>query len=646
MSLKQDKRIVTISSPLGGDTLVFRHMTGQEELGRLYEYRIEMLSEDDTLSYTDLLGKSVTVSIEAEGQATRHINGYVTEFNYSGTIDRYSIYHATISPWLWFLTRTTDCRIFQEKTATDIIQEVFRDNGFSDFELTTTRTPHQRKYCVQYRESDFDFVSRLMEEEGIYYYFNHADGTHSMVMTDSISSHDNVGDILYYPPDQKRRDEQHIEQWQTRAQVKTGKYVATDYDFFSPTKSLETRSANPGGYDQSEQECFDFPGKYYETGTGNELSRVRLEELQSQTEVGLGQGNSSKLANGKIFKLTEFPREDQNTEYLIIKSRLDIKSDHYISQTVPDGQETDNVLVCNFTTIKRTVPFRTESITPKARVDGPQTALVVGPSSEEIYTDEHGRVKVQFHWDRLGKSNENSSCWVRVSHNWAGKKWGGVFLPRIGQEVIVDFLEGDPDRPIVTGRVYNGDNNPPYDLPANKTQSGVKSRSSKQGTDDNFNELRFEDKKGSEEVYFHAEKDFNRVVENDDTLKVGFEKMDPGSQTVDIYKDRTTKLETGSDDLTVFKDKTTTVETGNDKLQVKQGNHDILVDLGKSYYEAMQSIELKCGASSIKLEPAKITIKSTMIEVKADAKLDAESPMTTVKGTAILTLQGGLIKIN
>ncbi|OMH38671.1 type VI secretion system Vgr family protein [Motiliproteus sp. MSK22-1] len=648
MPITQSERIISIQSPLGSDTLVFQRMTGQESLGQLFEYKLEMLSEDHSIQFTDLLGQNITVELEAENEETRYFNGFVSQFDYSGTVDRYSIYHAKIRPWLWFLTRTADCRIFQELNATDIIQEVFRDNGFSDFELSVSRSCTPREYCVQYRESDFDFVSRLMEEEGIYYYFKHESSKHTLVLTDDISSHENSGKILYYPPDQDRRDEQHIDHWRTKTQVRSGKYVADDFDFVKPKQDLESRSANPGGHEQSDKEIYDYPGNYYEKGLGDDLTRIRLEELQSVAEVGRGRGNSSKITTGKLFELSDYPREDQNTEYLVTETQLDIWSDQYISQSASSESNTrEDVLRCKFRTLKRTTPFRSPSITPKTRVKGPQTAIVVGPSGEEIYTDKHGRVKVQFHWDRLGKSDENSSCWIRVSQNWAGKRWGGVFLPRIGQEVIVDFLEGDPDRPIITGRVYNGDNTPPYGLPANKTQSGIKSRSSKEGSEDNFNELRFEDKKGQEEVYFHAEKDFNRVVENDDTLKVGFDKMDPGDQTIDIYNNRTVTIDQGDDTLTVKTgDRTDTIEKGDDTHTVKLGNLTVNVNAGKSYHEAAQSIELVCGASSIKLEPAKISIKSPQIEIKADAKLDAESPMTTVKGTAVLTLKGGVILIN
>ncbi|OMH25758.1 type VI secretion system Vgr family protein [Motiliproteus sp. MSK22-1] len=587
MSITQSDRIISIESPLGADVLVFRRMTGHESLGKLFEYNLEMLSEDSNIRYTDILGQNLTVILEAEDGGIRYFNGFVSQFDYTGTSDRYAVYKATIKPWLWFLTRTADCRIFQDQDVTAIVQAVLRDNGFSDFELAVSRTCVTRKYCVQYRETDFSFISRLLEEEGIYYYFRHQAGKHILVLTDDISSHESSGTILYYPPEQDRRDEQHVDYWQTHTKVKSGKYVATDFDFIKPKKSLESRSSSPGSYDHSDDEIFDYPGKYYEKGPGDSLTRIRLEEIQAVAEQGDGRGNTSKITTGKLFELSNYPRIDQNIEYLVTETELEICSDDYISQSassshspVPSEANTvaetsiddpvKDVYRCQFKALKQTIPFRSESVTRKTRVEGPQTAIVVGPAGEEIYTDEHGRVKVQFHWDRYGTSDENSSCWIRVSQNWAGKQWGAVFLPRIGQEVIVDFLEGDPDRPIITGRVYNGDNPTPYGLPANKTQSGIKSRSSKGGSGDNFNELRFEDKKGVEEIYFHAEKDFNRVVENNDTLKVGFSKKEPGDQTIDINNDRTETV--GHNE---------TISIGNDRTETVANNETINIGVNR-----------------------------------------------------------------
>jgi type VI secretion system secreted protein VgrG len=311
---------------------------------------------------------------------------------------------------------------------------------------------------------------------------------------------------------------------------------------------------------------------------------------------------------------------------------------------------------CKFEAIGSQRPFRSASITPKPVVKGPQTALVVGKSGEEIWTDQYGRVKVQFHWDRLGEKNENSSCWLRVAQIWAGKQWGAIHIPRIGQEVIVDFLEGDPDQPIVTGRVYNSEQKVPYDLPANQTQSGLKSRSTKEGTAELFNELRFEDKKDEEQIYFHAQKNFDRVVENNDTLKVGFEKKDKGNQTIDIYNDRTVTLEKGHDKLQIKEgNRTELIDKGNDELTIAQGNNTITIsqgnltikiDAGKASIEAAQEILLKVGNSSITIKPAAIELASVNIKSTADGQLEATGAQAKVTGSGMLDLNGGTIMMN
>jgi len=588
-------------------------MSANENLSQLFEYELELLSEDGEIKHESLLAKNITVTLENDDGSKRYFNGYISRFAYAETADRYYLYRATLRPWLWFLSLTADCRIFQNKKIPDIIQQVFRDNGFSDFELSLSGTYREWEYCVQYRETDLSFVTRLMEQEGIYYYFKHNKDKHLLVLADSVSAHKNVGDILYFPPDQHdRRKEEHIESWHLTSEVRPGKYVTDDFDFEKPKAELEARSANPAGHPLADKEIYDYPGEYIETSNGNNYARIRLEELQASYETAVASGDSRKISAGALFKLSDYPREDQNREYLVTSANYQVNSDEYVSSSA--STEKTKTFTCEFSAMARTRPYRPPQVTPKPTVQGPQTAVVTGPSSEEIHTDKHGRVKVQFHWDRLGKRDENSSCWIRVAQPWAGKQWGGVFLPRIGHEVIVDFLEGDPDCPIITGSVYNAETKPPYSLPTNKTQAGLKSRSSMDGNADNFNELRFEDKVGEEEVYFHAEKDFNRIVENDDSLKVGFEKKDPGDQTVEIYNNRTT-----------------TIKQGNDSLTVSSGDRSVKVNAGKITEEAAKSIELKVGGSSIKIEPAKITIKAPQITIQAD-------------GT--LTLQGGMIKIN
>ena len=538
--ITQANRPITVKTPLGKDKLLFGRMSAREALSRPFEFDLELLSEDHDIKLEDVLGQPLTVYFELPDKGrTRHFNGICTHFSYTGPSSGLGRYRAVLRPWFWLLTRTTDSRIFQNKTAPDIVKQVFKDQGFDDFEDRLSRSYREWEYCVQYRESDFNFVSRLLELEGIYYYFLHEDGKHTLVLSDPDSSHDKVPDyeeVPYYRPDEAaRRERDHISDWSVARDTQPGRYTLRDFDFVKPKADLEARINSDFKHPYGDFEVYDYPGGYFAGDDGKAYAEVRLEELHAQHERARGLGDAGGLAAGALFKLTNYPRDDQNREYLILSTDLELASDAYDSGGGGDGPHCR----VGFAALDGKTPFRPARATPKPAVQGPQTAMVVGPSGDEIWTDEHGRVKVQFPWDREGQEDENSSCWIRVSQPWAGKGWGAVAIPRIGQEVIVDFIEGDPDRPIVTGRVYNGEAKVPYALPANATQTGIKSRSSKDGTADNFNEIRFEDKKGEEEIYVHAEKDMNRVVENNDTLRIGFEKQDQGDQIIEIFHNRT-----------------------------------------------------------------------------------------------------------
>jgi len=412
---------------------------------------------------------------------------------------RYGLYRATLSPWLWFLTRTSDCRIFQNMTVPAIIEQVFHDHGFNDFIPTKLSGSYRTwEYCVQYRETDFNFVSRLMQQEGIYYYFTHENGKHTLVLADNPGSHSTFSgydQVPYYPPDvQEFRERDHIYEWTVEKQVQSGAYALNDFDFMAPRKNLRTLASTPKDHAMADLPMYDYPGDYTEASDGNAYSAVRLQELLAQHEILRGQGIARGLAVGYLFSLTHYGREDQNRKYLIVSAVHDLQSDTYESVA---GIDAAKPYVGRITAIDAQQQYRAPRINPKPVVQGPQTAIVVGASGDEIHTDQYGRVKCQFHWDRYGEANQNSSCWIRVAQSWAGKKWGTLYLPRVGHEVIVDFLEGDPHRPIITGRVYNDINKPPYTLPDNKTMSTLKSLSSTGG--DGFNEFRFEDKKGSEQ---------------------------------------------------------------------------------------------------------------------------------------------------
>lgn len=543
MAATQKNRIASVKSPLGEDVLLFRQMTASEELGRLYEFNLELLSSNESIKMEDVLGRKITVRLALRQGGERFFNGYVTRFAQIERVGGFAQYQATLRPWLWFLTRTSDCRIFQDKTIPQIIKEIFREHGFSDFR-EALHSYQPKGYCVQYRETDFNFVSRLMEQEGMYYFFEHADDKHTLVMADSRSAHHAISPetLPYLHADESSvRERDHVAEWYLSQEIQPGVFALNDFDFEKPkasnSGSLKVKSTTKREHAQANYEIYDYPGEYVKADDGENYAKTWLESLQTQHERLRGRADARGMAVGGLFKLAEYPREDQNREYLITSANYTFGTEDYeTGKSTPDVEYS-----CSFNAIPSKQPFRSARTTPKPFVQGPQTAIVVGKAGEEIWTDKYGRVKVQFHWDRYGKADENSSCWVRASHPWAGKNWGAIAVPRMGQEVIVDFLEGDPDQPIITGRVYNADQMPPWDLPANATQSGVLSRSSKGGSGANANAIRMEDKKGAEQLWIHAEKNQDIEVENDETHWVGHDrkKTIDNDETTLVKHDRT-----------------------------------------------------------------------------------------------------------
>ncbi|MES9939059.1 MAG: type VI secretion system tip protein TssI/VgrG [Candidatus Thiodiazotropha sp. 6PLUC2] len=600
MAFTQSNRQVRIKTPLGPDELLILRMEAREELGRLFEFNIDLLSDNEEIAHDDLLGKQMTVELDLVDGGMRYFNGFVSQFTQIGHIAFFAHYRATLRPWFWFLTRTSDCRIFQNKKVPDIIKEVFQDNGFSDFEDNTSGTYREWEYCVQYRETDFNFLSRLMEQEGIYYYFAHVSGKHTLVLCDSYSSHSPLeayAEIPYVPPSEQgsTRWKDYIHAWKFTKTVQPGSFAHTDYDFTKPKSDLAAIAPLPRSHSHAEYEIFDYPGEYAETSDGDTYARHRIEEIQSGHEVLEGEAIARGVCSGGLFTMVEHPRGDQNREYLITESNSILQSDAF--ESVPEIAE-GPVYICDFKCCDSKESFRSVRTTAKPIVQGPQTAVVVGKAGEEIYTDEYGRVKLQFHWDRYGASDENSSCWVRVAQVWAGKNWGAMHIPRIGQEVVVDFLEGDPDRPIVTGRVYNDDQMPPYALPENMTQSGIKSRSSKGGSGENFNELRFEDKKGNEQLYIHAEKNQDNVVENDETTSVGHDRSENvgNDETISIGNDRT---ETVGNNETISIGVNRTEQVGSNETVSIGSNRTVNIGSNKSETVGINKIETIGAAKAL-----------------------------------------------
>ena len=523
MPATQKNRFLAIETKLGTDKVLIKDFSMYEQLGRLFRMEVELHSDDRAIKFEDVVGTQATLRLELPGgKGTRYFNGCVSRFVQTEHQGSFAVYHATLVPWLWFLTRTSDCRIFQNKKVPDIIEEVFKGHGLTDYKLKLSGAYQPWEYCVQYRETDFNFVSRLMEQEGIYYYFEHADGVHTLVLADSLSAHEayeGYDTMIYRPPTTKQEENtETVTEWVIEKEVQSGQYALNDFNFTTPKASLIANANVSRQHAAADYEVYDYPGEYEQRSEGETYAKVRIQELQSQFETLRARATVRGVCTGCKFNLQRNPREDQNREYLITGAAYHVKAGTYETGRMADEKEFYD---CQFTAIPvdQKCPYRPERLTHKPLIQGLQTAIVVGPAGEEIYTDEHARVKVQFHWDRYGKFDENSSCWMRVSQYWAGKAWGSMYIPRIGQEVIVEFLEGDPDRPIITGRVYNADQIPPYSLPGEKTKSTVKSNSSKGGG--GSNEFRFEDKKGGEEVFLHGEKDWTIHIKDCENEVVG-----------------------------------------------------------------------------------------------------------------------------
>ena len=582
MAFSQSSRLVQVYSPLADDTLLLKDMGGVEELGRLFAYDLQLTSQDPDIDLNLLLGKPMSLGLQLHDGSIRYFHGIAARCSQNNGRGQFASYQVTLRPWLWLLTRTSDCRIFQHMTVPQIVKQVFRDLGFSDFEDLLTLAYREWEYCVQYRENSFDFVSRLLEKEGIYYYFRHEQDRHVLVLADAYGAHVSPASysvVPFYPRDGQQRERDHLFDWRLAQEVQSGSVELNDYDFQRPSARIDVRAEAPRPHDYADYPVYDYPGAYVQTQDGEHYSRTRIEALQSLHERVELTGNARGLGAGHLFSLSNFARQDQNREYLIVANRYFITQEDLESGQGASQLQFESHLSC----IDAQQSFRPLALTHRPIVRGPQTAMVVGPANEEIWTDQYGRVKVHFYWDRHDQSNENSSCWIRVSQAWAGKNWGAMQIPRIGQEVIVSFLEGDPDRPIITGRVYNAEQPVPYDLPANATQSGTKSRSSKGGTPANFNEIRMEDKKGAEQLFIHAERNQDIEVENDETHWVGNNRI----KTVDF-----TEL------VTIGEDRTRGVKR-DDKLLVGGAKRD---SISTNYLiEVGQNLRLVCGESVLEL---------------------------------------------
>ncbi len=576
MTLTQENRLLSITTPLGENVLMLTGFTGSEGISQPFSFELTLASEDTNINPRDIIGQGVTICLGMADDERRYINGIICRFSQErlgegSDQEQYlhiATYSATMVPWFWLLTRTVNSRIFQEKTVQQIIEQIFADREFADYEFRLSGSYEPKEYCVQYHESDFNFISRLLEQEGIFYFFEHEDGRHVLVLADSADVHQDC-------PHQDRvrcqltgettlETEDVIKNIGWGEEIRFGKYTIKDFNFLMPLTDLRWEVPTSITVGQGERELYDYPGEYLTVSEGERYANLRMQAEEAQITVLSGTSNCRAFISGFRFTLAEYHRDDMNDRPYVLTAL-----NHAASEPISgSGGDTEASYTNTFVCIPHSIPFRPPLLTPKPVIVGVQTALVTGPEGEEIYTDEHARVKVQFHWDREGQYDENTTCFIRVGQIWAGMGWGAVWLPRIGQEVIVSFIEGDPDRPIIIGSVYNGTHTPPYTLPDEKTKSTIKSESSIGGG--GFNEIRFEDKKGEEEVFIHAQKDHNIVVGNNRSATVG------ANDSVGVGGDRSLNV-SGNETIEVTGSCTRTIH-GGETLRVEQGRNVAVTD--------------------------------------------------------------------
>jgi type VI secretion system secreted protein VgrG len=657
-------RPIDIQTPLGPKALLLLRLSVSEHLSRLAEIRIQVKSRRPDIAAEEMLGANVTLRIEmSDPGRPRYFNGYVTRWqgvteildaSQGGGGDdggRAYLYEATVHPWLWFLTRRADCRIFSRKTVPEIVKEVFAGTGgLASFEDRTTGRYPVREHCCQYRETDFNFVGRLLEAEGIYWWFTHENGKHTLVLADGNAQHapfdDTYATLRFDHED--RPDAESLGHWMGEFEVQAGKVVLADYNPRTPRTDLTAAAAGARAHPYASFESFDYPAEYDSAEDGRHYAATRLDEYRTQYQAFRGGGSVRGLAAGCVFDLERHPFAAYNAKYLAVGVRIEATAPADAS-----GGGAGGTLHAGVDAVPFRQQFRPPRVTPKPLIQGPQTATVVGPAGEEIYTDDPDHmacVKVQFRWDRYGRADENSSCWIRVATPWAGNAYGALAIPRVGQEVVVEFLEGDPDRPLVTGSVYNAVNLPPYALPGGMTRWGVKSRSSKGGGAGDFNELSFEDKMGSEEVYLHAQKDHNLYVRNDrkerilneshrDVAKDVLEKLGADVHC-DVAGDQIVRTG-GGVHLTVGQDWQAKVTS---KFAVDAAQEIHLKAGATIVLEASARISLKVGGSFIDINPGGVFIQGSMVMVNSGGSAGSgsgASPKTPKTAKQAADSQGG-----
>jgi type VI secretion system secreted protein VgrG len=647
----QANRPLRIDTALGQDVLLLGGFNGSEAISQPYSFQVDLMSVDRDIEPADILRTSALVRVRLADGGQRRIHGIVSRFAQLGMRDDLVFYRAEIVPWLWFLSLSRESRIYQELTVTDILEQVFERTGYSDFEFRLTRSYPERLFCVQYRETHLAFVSRLMEEEGIYFFFEHSDDRHLLVIADDNGSSNAVpgADTYRFAPE-SRTDESVISELEREHVVHSGRIALRDYDYLKPTVRL---AASLG---EESEEIYDYPGMYRELDDGDRLARLLLEAEEVDRQLLRGVSDAAALTTGHHFDLTGHYRRDANGRYLITQVHHRAQAGDYRGwdQSAPLTYSNE------FLAIPHDTPYRPARQTPRPVVRGAQTAVVVGPPGEELYVDSHGRIKVQFHWDRDGQLDEKSSCWIRVATPWGGKGWGAVSLPRIGNEVIVGFEEGDPDRPLVLGSVYNADQTPPFELPGAGIQMGMKSRSSPGGGGNN--EFTMTDTKGKELLNIHAQYDMVTVVENDQTTTVHNNRTSTvdvddtttvsanqkltvsGNQDVGVDGDRATSIG-GSDKLSVAADRSASAGAA---MKLSAGSDMTVVAGAKLALSSNADTTITAGANLDASATGAAKVRGTLIRISgaATVDIDAGTFITLSAGGASIKIGGGSVIVN
>ncbi|MCB9881267.1 MAG: type VI secretion system tip protein VgrG [Planctomycetes bacterium] len=557
MSFTQDDLPLQVATVLGKDTLFLRSFQGQESCSRTFHYELDLLGDDPSIDLAALIDSSLTFEIGGRG-AKNPRNGVVSRAAHAGRLGRFSVYRVTVVPSLWKLSLRTDCRIFQQMTVPDIVKKILDEASIKDAKFSVTGSYSKRDYCVQYMESSLDFIARLLEEEGIAYHFEHTTSAHTVVFTDDndgFTACPNAPTARFELTRGGFRDDDVIDQLFVEHALQSDKYAHADYNFETPSTKLRSEVGSTKAL-----EVYEYPGGFGKSADGDALARRRYEGFRAGTVRVKGSSDCRGFYAGHTVKLTDHHREDINEKEHLILSLAHRGGQEIDGEGAMDPAGIAVDYANEFELMPKSEPYRPPRATRRPTIQGVQTAVVTGKSGEEIWTDKHARVKVQFHWDREGKLDENTSCWVRVSQAWAGTGWGALFLPRIGQEVIVGFEEGDPDRPVITGRVYNAEKTPAFSLPGNQNISGVRTRSTKGGSGGNENIIAFDDTKGSELLTVHAEKDHLVQVENDKVENVGRDRSQTigRDQKTEVGRDHTEGVK-GNMTITVAQNLTETV---------------------------------------------------------------------------------------